>query len=169
MYFSLKKKLFYTVFTLFVLTATLFLFLFTVFYSPKYSNDYHALSKRNQYVMQLLYENIVLQRELNQFQNNLSAEINTTLSDKQQELSREYKINEDLQKNFNEQTQAFNEGIRIIATSLVLSLISIIALGFLLQRWVIRPIKKLSDVTKLVSKGDFSHRIAVEKKTGFFR
>lgn len=168
MYFSLKKKLFYTVFTLFVFIATLFLFLFIMFYAPKYSNDYHALSKRNQYVMQLLYENIVLQRELNKFQSNISAEMKAELSDKQQELSREYKINEDLQKNFNEQTQAFNEGMRIIGVSVILSLISIVALGFLLQRWVISPIRRLSEVTKLVSKGDFSHRVAVDKKQVFF-
>ena len=168
MYFSLKKKLFYTVFTLFVFMAMLFLFLFTMFYAPKYSNDYHMLSKRNQYVMQLLYENIVLQREVNKYQGNVSAEVNADLSDKQQELSREYKINEDLQKNFNEQTQAFTEGMRIIAISLVLSLVSIIALGFLLQRWVISPIRKLSEVAKLVSKGDFSHRVFVDKKQIFF-
>lgn len=168
MYFSLKKKLFYTVFTLFVFMAALFLFLFTVFYAPKYSSDYHTLSKRNQYVMQLLYENIVLQRELNRFHSAVSPEIATDLSDKQQELSREYKINEDLQKNFNEQTKAFGEGMRIIGVSLILSLVSIIALGFLLQRWVIRPIKKLSEVTQLVSKGDFSNRVIVDKKQVFF-
>ena len=168
MYFSLKKKLFYTVFTLFVFMAALFLFLFTMFYAPKYSNDYHALSKRNQYVMQLLYENIVLQRELSKFQSNISPEIKAELSDKQQELSREYKINEDLQKNFNEQAQAFAEGMRIIGISLVLSLISIVALGFLLQKWVIRPIRRLSEVTRQVSKGDYSHRVAVDKKQVFF-
>ena len=168
MYFSLKKKLFYTVFTLFVFIAALFLFLFIMFYAPKYSNDYHALSKRNQYVMQLLYENIILQRELNKYETNISPEMNAELSDKQQELSREYKINEDLQKNFNEQAQAFTEGMRIIGISLVLSLISIVALGFLLQRWVISPIRRLSEVTKLVSKGDFSHRVAVDKKQVFF-
>lgn len=168
MYFSLKKKLFYTVFTLFVFMAALFLFLFTVFYAPKYSSDYHALSKRNQYVMQLLYENIVLQRELNKFQTAVSPDIATDLTDKQQELSREYKINEDLQNNFNEQTEAFSEGMRIIGISLALSLVSIIALGFLLQRWVIGPIKKLSEVAGLVAKGDFSNRVSVDKKQVFF-
>ena len=144
------------------------LFLFTVFYAPKYSSDYHALSKRNQYVMQLLYENIVLQRELNKFQTAVSPDIATDLTDKQQELSREYKINEDLQNNFNEQTEAFSEGMRIIGISLALSLVSIIALGFLLQRWVIGPIKKLSEVAQLVAKGDFSNRVSVDKKQVFF-
>ncbi|MBO7097844.1 MAG: hypothetical protein J6W11_04320, partial [Alphaproteobacteria bacterium] len=60
MYFSLKKKIFYTVFALFVFMATLFLTMFTMFYAEKYSNDFHNVSKRNQYVMSLLYDNIVL-------------------------------------------------------------------------------------------------------------
>ena len=168
MYFSLKKKIFYTVFALFVFMATLFLTMFTMFYAEKYSNDFHNVSKRNQYVMSLLYDNIVLQRELNRLQENVSEQVQTELSDKQTELTREYKINEDLQKNFNEQTKAFTEGMRIIGISSILSLVSIIVLGFLLQRWVIKPIKRLSEVTKLVSKGDFSHHVAVDKKQVFF-
>lgn len=168
MYFSLKKKIFYTVFALFVFMATLFLTMFTMFYAEKYSNDFHTTSKHNQYVMSLLYDNIVLQRELNRLQEDVSEQVQTELSDKQTELTREYKINEDLQKNFNEQTKAFTEGMRIIGVSLVLSLVSIIVLGFLLQRWVIKPIKRLSEVTELVSKGDFSHHVAVDKKQVFF-
>ncbi|MBO7097840.1 MAG: HAMP domain-containing protein, partial [Alphaproteobacteria bacterium] len=116
----------------------------------------------------LLYDNIVLQRELNRLQEDVSEQVQTELSDKQTELTREYKINEDLQKNFNEQTKAFTEGMRIIGISSILSLVSIIVLGFLLQRWVIKPIKRLSEVTKLVSKGDFSHHVAVDKKQVFF-
>ena len=168
MYFSLKKKIFYTVFSLFVLFATLFLVMFTMFYAEKYSNDFHAASKRNQYVMSLLYDNIVLQRELNRLQDNVSESVQTDLSDKQTELTREYKINEDLQKNFNEQTKAFTEGMRIIGVSSILSLISIVVLGFLLQRWVIRPIKRLAHAAELVSKGDFSHHVEVDKKQVFF-
>ena len=168
MYFSLKKKIFYTVFSLFVFMATLFLTMFMVIYTAKYSEDYHALSKRNQYVMSLLYDNITLQRSLNRLQGKSTLKESSALSDKQKELSREVKINEDLQKNFNEQSQAFVDGMKIIGISLALSLCSILGLGFVLQRWVISPINKLSDVAKLVSKGDFSHRIQVNKKQVFF-
>jgi len=166
MYFSLKKKIFYTVFVLFVFMATLFLSMFMLIYTEKYSDDYHALSKRNQYVMSLLYENITLQRELNRIQGKSHPKVD--LSDKQQELSKEVKINEDLQKNFNEQAQALTDGMKIIGVSLLLSLCSILCLGFVLQRWVIMPINKLSYATKLVSKGDFTHRIQVDKKQVFF-
>ncbi|HCU59113.1 MAG TPA: hypothetical protein DIC64_03940 [Alphaproteobacteria bacterium] len=168
MYFSLKKKIFYTVFSLFVFMATLFLTMFMVIYTAKYSEDYHALSKRNQYVMSLLYDNITLQRSLNRLQGKSTLKESSALSDKQKELSREVKINEDMQKNFNEQSQAFVDGMKIIGISLALSLCSILGLGFVLQRWVISPINKLSDVAKLVSKGDFSHRIQVNKKQVFF-
>ncbi|MBR2300251.1 MAG: HAMP domain-containing protein [Alphaproteobacteria bacterium] len=166
MYFSLKKKMFYTVFSLFVFMATLFLTMFMVIYSEKYSRDYDALSMRNQYVMSLLYDNITLQREVNRLRGRNKE--TSDLSDKQKELTKEAKINNDLQKNFNEQAQAFVDGMKIIGISLVLSLCSILGLGFVLQRWVILPINKLSKATKLVSEGDFSHRIQLDKKQVFF-
>ena len=75
MYFSLKKKIFYTVFALFVFMATLFLSMFMLIYTEKYSNDYHALSKRNQYVMSLLYDNITLQRELTRLRGQISPKV----------------------------------------------------------------------------------------------
>ncbi len=168
MYFSLKKKIFYTVFALFVFMATLFLSMFTLIYAEKYSEDHTALSKRNQYVMNLLHENISLQRELNKIHVKISPKMATDLSDKQEELTYERKINEDLQKNFNEQSQAFLAGMKIIGISSLLSLFSIFCLGFVLQRWVIGPINRLSEATQLVSKGDFSHRIPVDKKQVFF-
>ena len=135
MYFSLKKKIFYTVFSLFVFMATLFLTMFTLIYAEKYSDDYNTLSRRNQYVMSLLYENIVLQREISHLKGKASLQDVSDLTDKQQELSREMKINEELQKNFNEQSQAFLDGMKIIGISLLLSLFSILGLGFVLQRF----------------------------------
>ncbi len=168
MYFSLKKKIFYTVFALFVFMATLFLTMFTLIYAEKYSEDHTALSKRNQYVMNLLHENITLQRELNKVHVKISPKLSTNLTDKQEELTYELKINDELQKNFNEQSQAFLAGMKIIGISSLLSLFSIFCLGFVLQRWVIGPINKLSDATKLVSEGNFSHRISVDKKQIFF-
>jgi len=167
MYFSLKKKIFYTVFALFVFMSSLFLSMFMLIYTAKYSEDYRALSTRNQYVMSLLYENINLQRQLNRLQGRFSSRDTSDLSDKQEELKKELKINKNLQKNFNEQSQAFLDGMKIIGVSLLLSLCSIIGLGFVLQKWVIVPINKLSKAAKLVSEGDFSHRIHVEKKQVF--
>ena len=172
MYFSLNKKIFYTVFVLFIFMAVLFLSMFLSIYSKKYMEDRNTVFLRNQYVLELLYENIALRREISEDKINLSEAskeaISGDLGQKQEELSREQKLSQDLQQNYNERTIAFIEGAKIIGISSVLSLISIIILGFLLQRWVVAPIRRLTDASKMVAQGDFSHRIPLGKKQIFF-
>jgi len=172
MYFSLNKKIFYTIFGLIVFMAILFLSLFQDIYSKKYMEDRKALFLRNQYVVQLLNENIALRRELGNAKVEISHEnqkaINRDLQKKQEELSRERRLNADLQKNYNEQSEAFMDGIRIIGISSLLSLVSIVILGFLLQKWVIVPIRKLAAASRLVAEGNFSSRIVVDKKQVFY-
>lgn len=168
MFLSLKKKIFYIVFALFVVIATLFLSIFILIYAEKYSADFASVSKRNQYVMNLLHDNITLQRKLNDIHIKVSPIMDDDLSTKQRELSQEARINEELQSNFNEQSQAFFDGMRIIGISSLLSLISILCLGLMLQRWVIVPINRLTDATQKISKGDFSYRIASKPKQHFF-
>lgn len=172
MYFSLNKKIFYTFFVFFIFMGALFFSMFLNIYSKKYQEDKNSIFLRNQYVMELLYENIALRRELNRANVTLSHEseavVSGDLGQKQEELSREQKLNQDLQKNYDERTKAFTEGAKIIAVSSLLSFLSIMILGFLLQKWVIVPIKRLTDASKLVSGGDFSHRILLGKKQIFF-
>lgn len=172
MYFSLNKKIFYTVFALMVFMAVLFLTLFFNIYSKKYQEDRNTIFLRNEYVMELLHENIALRRELSNAQIKLTEEGRNVLSgdlgEKQKELSRERKLNADLQQNYNERTVAFIAGMKILGISSILTLISIIILWFLLQRWVIGPIYKLTAASSMVSKGDFSSRIALGKKQIFY-
>ena len=104
MYLSLKKKIFYIVFALFVIMATLFLSIFILIYAEKYSSDFDSVSKRNQYVMSLLHDNITMQRKLNDIHIKVSPVMDDDLSVKQRELSQEARINEELQRNFNEQS-----------------------------------------------------------------
>ncbi len=164
MYLSLKRKIFYTVFTLFVVTSVLFMVMFTVVYAGKYNEAHDTLSKRNQYVMSLLYDNIILQRKLKQLNVSLPVGVDDNIASKQEKLKQERTINAEIQKNFNMQHQAFYDGMKIIGVSFLFSILSIIGLGFVLQRCVIIPIKKLSDAAKRISKGDYSHRIEKEKK-----
>lgn len=168
MYLSLKRKIFYTVFTLFVVIATLFLMMFTVIYADKYNDSYNALSKRNQYVMSLLYDNILLQRKLTQLHVSLPVGVEGNIADNQEKLKQERTINDEMQKNFNQLHHAFYNGMKIIGLSFLLSLISIIGLGFILQRWVVSPINKLSDAAYRISKGDYAHRIDLKTKRRFF-
>ncbi len=168
MYLSLKKKIFYIVFALFVIMATLFLSIFILIYAEKYSSDFDVVSKRNQYVMGLLNENIILQRQLDSVHVKVSPIVENNISDKQRALTLEAKINDQMQKNFNQQSQAFIAGMKILGISSLLSLISVLVFGFMLQRLVIVPIDKLTSAAKKVSSGDFSYRIPIQKKQRFF-
>ncbi len=172
MYFSLNKKIFYTVFVLLIFMAILFLTIFLNIYGKKYQEDQNSIILRNQYVMELLYENIALRRELANSKIELSKESKTALSgdlgQKQEELSREQKLNKDLQQNYNERAVAFVEGVKIIGISSLLSLVLVVVLGWLLHKWVIVPIRRLTNASKFVAKGDFSHRVLLGKKQIFF-
>lgn len=170
MYFSLNKKIFYTIFVLMIFMATLFFALFIGVFAKKYTEDQNLIFNRNKYVIELLYENINLRRALNQENVKISNEeiLSETINDKQEELSREQNINLELEKNYNEKATAFIEGGKIIGVSFLLSLISIIILGFLLQKWVVIPIKKLTDLSAIVAKGNFSKRVFSDKKQIFF-
>lgn len=114
--------------------GALFFSMFLNIYSKKYQEDKNSIFLRNQYVMELLYENIALRRELNRANVTLSHEseavVSGDLGQKQEELSREQKLNQDLQKNYDERTKAFTEGAKIIAVSSLLSFLSIMILGF---------------------------------------
>lgn len=172
MYFSLNKKIFYTIFILSIFIAILFLTIFSSIYNKKHEQDFASVMRRNQYIMELLNENIALRRELKVAKINISDKnlqlLTQDLSAKQKELSREKKLNFELQQNYEERNMAFIDGMKIIGISSFLSLISIVILGFLLQKWVIWPIHKLTQISNLVSKSDFSHRIPLDKKQVFF-
>ena len=157
MYFSLNKKIFYTIFILMIFTAALFFMLFLGVFGQKYKEDQNNIFLRNHYIMELLHENIGLRRIIDSSHIVIADDdlMSQTLSEKQEELSREKKINADLDRNYNERTAAFVEGAKIIGLSFMLSLLSIVILGFLLQRWVVNPIHKLTDLSALVAKGDF--------------
>ncbi len=137
-------------------------------YVQKYSQEHSLTLRRNQYVMSLLHENIIMQRELGGRHVQMSENLAGDLSDKQQALNSELKINEQMQKNFNEQSEAFLAGMKIIGISSLLSLFSILVLGFLLQRWVVEPIKNLTQAAGDVREGKLSSRIKVDKKQVFF-
>lgn len=170
MYFSLNKKIFYTIFLLMIFIGTLFFAVFIGVFGEKYSQDYDSVFLQNQYVMELLSENMKLKKKLGATNASLSSDIlmMQDLNEKQEELDKAKKFNEDLLHKYNEQTNAFVYGSKIIGIGFLLSLISIIILGFLLQRWVINPIHKLNNLSSLVAKGDFSKRITADEKQIFF-
>lgn len=163
MYFSLNKKIFYTLFILLVFTSLLFFGLFFSIYLQKFAQDQNSVSLRNQYVIELLKENILLKQKLSDLEvlsvKDEVKDLTIDLQNKERELWRERQLNIDLQNSYHQRLAAFSEGGRIILTSSMLSIISILILILLLRRWVMRPVKKLTDMANMVKNGDFSKRI----------
>ena len=171
MFISLNKKILYSIlFFLFVITCLFFL-IFINFYARNLKDRQNSLYLRNQYVVDLLYDNISLQKQLaeiyEKYPNALpkyrlqSASQGIDLT--QKELSKEQQLNAELQKNYNNNKEAIKVGAQIIGFSLFIVVLFIFLLIFMLDYWVIRPIEKLIEISRKVSLGIFSSRIAPQK------
>lgn len=161
MYISLNKKIFYALFLLLIIVAVLFLTIFLRLYSEKYEESQNLTMTRNRYIVELLQENISLQRSLSVYRDDVDVK------SKEKELTREKEINEQLLQNYDQHWAAFKTGGKIIGLSSLLSLFLIITLGFLLKKWVIVPVQKLAEVSRQVANGDYSSRIKLDEKRTF--
>lgn len=159
MFFSLNKKFFFSIFTFFIITAGMFLFLLDSTIGKKIRSEHSSIITRNQYVIELLNENISLRKRLN----NLEPQIIVNLDKKQEELSREKKLNEELIQNYNEDYATFYEILKVIGISALLTFLSLAALWFLLRIWIITPVTKLTLLSVAIANGDFSKRLSIKK------
>lgn len=157
---KLNKKFLLTVLILFLSSAGLFTIIFNSTVSKKIRSEQNNLLTRSQYVIELLNENISLRKQLNKLQ---SAETNNkspqNLIQKQEELTREQKLNEELNKNYNENYEALKEILHILGFSAALTFISLFFLWFLLKYWVILPVDTLTNLSLEVAGGNFSKRL----------
>jgi len=163
MFFSLNKKFFFTISFFFFLTAAIFFVLFDGVIGKKIRAEHSNIITRNQYVIELLNENILLRKKLNDYLPSEQQNIAENLTQKQEELTRERRLNEELNQNYNESYATFTESLTIISLGAILTLISLIILWLLLRRWVITPIDKLTMLSVAVTNGDFSQRLNVKK------
>ncbi len=157
MFFSLNKRFFITIITFLLLCSGVFLIIFDSTIGKKIESEHSSLLQRNQYVIELLRENISLRRKINLLQ----PETNIQVSNKQEELSREQKLNEELMASYNKDYHSFIESFRIIGISAAFTIFLLIMLWLLLKRWVISPIDKLISLSVDVANGDFSKRINI--------
>lgn len=175
MFFSLNKKILYSLFAFLLFVVFVFLVIFINLYSQKLQDSQNLVYMRNQYVVDLLYDNIKLKKELanlnKQYPEIVSSKIARTSQDinlTQKELTREQKLNAELQKNYDNNREAIITGAKIVGFSLFIVILFILLLIFLLDYWVIRPIEKLTDVSRKVSMGIFSSRIQLPAKSSFY-
>lgn len=171
MFISLNKKILYSILVFLFVITCLFFLIFINFYARNLKDRQNSLYLRNQYVVDLLYDNISLQKQLaeiyEKYPNALpkyrlqSASQGIDLT--QKELSKEQQLNAELQKNYNNNKEAIKVGAQIIGFSLFIVVLFIFLLIFMLDYWVIRPIEKLIEISRKVSLGIFSSRITPQK------
>ena len=163
MFLSLNKKFFSIILAFFILSAGIFLFVLDGTVGEKMRTDYNNIMKRNQYVMALLNENIVLRKKIEQLEPNTFNSNEKSLSEKQEELSKERKLNEELNKNYNDKNATLIEILKIIGLGALLTFLSLIVFSLLLRFWVIAPVDKLTILSIAVANGDFSNRLKLKK------
>lgn len=163
MFLSINKKFFLTITIFFILVSACFVIIFDGIIGKKIRNEHTNIITRNQYVIDLLNENITLRKKLLTLQPTDTVELQSlaTLDQKKTEVSKERQLNEDLNQNYNENYASLTESFRIISASAVLTILSLLILWFLLQRWVIAPINKLTDLSIAIANGDFTQRLPI--------
>lgn len=164
MFFSLNKKFFIAIFAFFLLFSAIFTVIFDGIVGKKIRAEHSSIITRNQYVIDLLNENIDLRRTLRDIAPNVeSRTLSTALRQKQEELNKERRLNEDLNQNYDENYATLSESLRIISFGAILTMASLVILWFLLRRWVTTPLDKLTILSIAVANGDFSQRFKTNK------
>ena len=171
MFISLNKKILYSILAFLFVITCLFFVIFINFYARNLQDRQNSLYLRNQYVVDLLYDNISLQKKLAEIYDKnpqllpsyRSAKASQGIDLTQKELSKEQQLNAELQKNYNNNKEALKIGSQSLGVSLFIVILFIFLLFFMLDYWVIRPIEKLIEISRKVSLGIFSSRISTEK------
>lgn len=173
MFVSLNKKFIYTIVIFFAITAMIFLYSFYLTYGIRFQNELKANISRNQQYINLLYENNLMRKKLIQIakqhpQINLPKEIVAQdIFNLENTISKEKERIQQLQASYDARYASIYEGIKIIAASAILIILSLLLLWFLLKRWVLTPLNILADVSKNVTNGNLSQR-AIPYRTRYF-
>lgn len=172
MFISLNKKILISIIIFLVFITGTFFAIFFTFYVQRLEEGQNQIYMRNQYVVDLLFDNINLRKDLREIaekyphllkSQRLQA-ISQGLNLTQEELSNEQRLNEELKKNYDKNREALLAGSRIIAFSMVIVVLFVILLIFLLNYWVLGPVEKLTQISRDVTKGIYSSRLETGKK-----
>ena len=171
MFISLNKKILISIIIFLVFITGTFFAIFFTFYAQRLEEGQNQIYMRNQYVVDLLFDNINLRKDLREiaekYPNLVKSQrlqsISQGLNLTQKELSNEQQLNEELKKNYDKNREALLAGARIMAFSLVIVLLFVFLLIFLLKYWVIEPVEKLTQISRKVSKGIYSSRLETKQ------
>lgn len=170
MFLSLNRKIIYSMISLFLLSSIIFTSTFYIAYSSKIEKDQQSSITRNIQYSDLLHRNILLIKEIKQLlakdpnfklDKNSFPQINTLISDT---AHSNFLINE--QKNMSQRTKLFNESYEVINQGTTIILLNafllssfIILIGYLFNRWVLKPINSISNISEQISLGKLKLRI----------
>ncbi len=170
MFLSLNRKIIYSILILFLISSLVFVITFYIAYLSKIEKDQQLSIQRNQQYADLLYRNASLTREIRLLLQQY-PDINFNTDDYQSlkalaydKTQSEFIVNEqkaviERSKSFDEQYRTINAGVTIIACGGILLSLFIIFLGFLINRWILIPINKMSQISEEISRGNLQLRI----------
>lgn len=172
MFLSLNRKIVYSILSLFLIASLLFIMAFYMAYSSKVEKDQLFSIQRNQQYIDLLYRSINLTKELKQLVEQYDEitiddisypQIYTLTHDSQNPdfLIHEQNMIAERSKSFDAQYQTINNGITIISLSALLLAFFIILVGYLIKRWLLTPINKISTISEEIGQGNLNLRIPV--------
>lgn len=173
MFVSLNKKFIYTIVIFFIFMSLIFLYSFYQTYGMKFQEELQSNIARNQEYVNLLYENNNLKKELaNLAKNNPDIKLSSTVHKKnplalENTISREKKRILELQKSYDDRYASIYEGAKIVGSCSILIIFLLFLLWFLLRRWVLRPMKILTEASKNITSGNLSQRAEIEKQRYF--
>lgn len=167
MFFSLNKKILYSLIGFLILLSVIFFTIFINLYAQKLKDSRNEVYMRNQYVVGLLHNNIRMQKQLAQisekypvlFDDQEFPKQEKALDTVQQELFNEQKLTQELYQNYNSNYEAISTGAKFVGIGFLLAILLIFVLLALLDYWVIAPLDKLSKISENVSAGDYSSRL----------
>jgi signal transduction histidine kinase len=163
MFVSINKKILYSLIILLLLLVAIFSGLFINFYVTQMQDIKQSVYMRNKYVVRLLQDNVTLQNELagmGKSYPEISSQLSVkNLDDAQKQLSNAQKLNAELRQNYDDNREAIETGAKIVVFSLCIVIMFILLLIALLDYWVVRPIDRLTDISRKVAQGDYSSRL----------
>ena len=167
MFVSINKKILYSLIILLLLLVAIFSGLFINFYVTQMQDIKQSVYMRNKYVVSLLQDNVALQNELASMGKSypeISSQLSVkNLDDAQKQLSNAQKLNAELRQNYDDNREAVETGAKIVIFSLCVVILFILLLIALLDYWIVRPIDRLTDISRKVAQGDYSSRLNKSK------
>lgn len=177
MFLSVNKKIIYSISLLLVITNVIFAYSFYNIYLKQFLNQKEmSLIKDNQNIS-TTYENILLKSELLDIfkKNDIKYSDNIknimvsskNLEERRKDLELERLKTQNILKNYDDKYSTMEEAFNVFLASGFLIFFFIFLMWMFLNRWVVKPLDKLSEFSHLVSENLFSLRLEMPKNKVF--